>query len=162
MLFLLKGGQWMLVPEWSYMMNQVAWSIIIVAASLAVVSLLWSSVRKPLSRFMKIKKAYVQVVYVSKVGINASSFKNMATPYITVRMLDTKRKKRKRFYMSTTDLCEGEKGVILYQGVYGLEFKADSQIVQKDYYQKFGFAKKKNEREADKTERRTQHKRKYW
>ena len=97
MLFLLKGGQWMLVPEWSYMMNQVAWSIIIVAASLAVVSLLWSSVRKPLSRFMKIKKAYVQVVYVSKVGINASSFKNMATPYITVRMLDTKRKKRKRF-----------------------------------------------------------------
>ena len=64
--------------------------------------------------------------------------------------------------MKTDDIQEGDRGVFRYQGAYGLEFKADSQIVQKDYYQKFSFAKKKKEDHKVKVDNRTHHKRKYW
>ena len=64
--------------------------------------------------------------------------------------------------MKTDDIQEGDRGVFRYQGAYGLEFKADSQIVQKDYYQKFSFAKKKKEDQEVKVNNRAHHKRKYW
>ena len=64
--------------------------------------------------------------------------------------------------MKADDIQVGNKGTLRYQGVYGLEFKLDAKIVQKDYRQRFGFFKKKKEDVAVKPEQRTHHKRKYW
>ncbi len=162
MLTILLKGKWFFINDFSYTMNRIAWGIIIVAFVFSVLSLIWTSLRKPLSRFMKVKEGYVQVIYVSKVTMYASSIRSVANPFITVCFLNKKRKRRKKFFMKTDDIQEGDRGVFRYQGAYGLEFKADSQIVQKDYYQKFSFAKKKKEDQEVKVNNRTHHKRKYW
>lgn len=155
-------GQWFLINDFSYTMNQIAWGIVIVAFVFSVLSLIWASLRKPLSRFMKAKETYVQVVYVSKATSYARSIRGVANPFLVVRLLDTKRKKRKKFYMNIQDIQEGDQGILRYQGAYGLEFKMDLQIVKKDYHQKFSFAKKKKEDQEVKVDNRTHHKRKYW
>ena len=159
---ILLQGKWFFINEFSYTMNQIAWGIIIVAFFFAVLSLIWTSLRKPLSRFMKVKEAYVQVVYISKATAYARSMRGVANPFLVVRLLDAKRKKRKKFYMNIQDIQEGDQGILRYQGAYGLDFKIDLQIVQKDYHQKFGFAKKKKEDQKVKVGNRVPHKRKYW
>ena len=159
---ILLQGKWFFINEFSYTMNQIAWGIIIVAFFFAVLSLIWTSLRKPLSRFMKVKEAYVQVVYISKATAYARSMRGVANPFLVVRLLDAKRKKRKMFYMNIQDIQEGDQGILRYQGAYGLDFKIDLQIVQKDYHQKFGFAKKKKEDQKVKVGNRVPHKRKYW
>jgi len=159
---ILLQGKWFFINEFSYTMNQIAWGIIIVAIFFAVLSLIWASLRKPLSRFMKVEEGYVQIVYVSKDTFYARSIRGVANPFVIVCFLDGKRKKRKKFYMNIADIQEGDKGTLRYQGVYGLEFNLDVKIVQKDYHQRFGFFKKKKEDAAVKPEQRTHHKRKYW
>ncbi len=96
----------------------------------------------------------MEVLYVPKGVLDRSA--------IAVRFLDPKKRGRKGFLMKANDIQVGDKGTLRYQGVYGLEFKMDVKIVQKDYHQKFGFFKKKKEDAAVKPEKRTHHKRKYW
>ena len=151
---MLLKGQWFMISDFSFVLNQIAWGCIIAAVIFSVFGLIWIIVRKPVSRFMKVKEAYVKVLHVPKDQFEGSG--------IVVRFLNTKRKRRKFFYMKFENIVEGEKGILRYQGAYGLEFKADVQIIQKDYYQKFGFVKKKRENQTVQKQQRVHHKRKYW
>ncbi len=147
-------GQWWIISDFSYMMTKIAVGIFIVAFIGCCIVVVWSALQRPLSRFMKVKEAYVEVLYVPKGVLDRSA--------IAVRFLDPQKRGRKGFLMKANDIRVGDKGILRYQGVYGLDFKADVQIVQKDYYQKFSFAKKKKGDEAVKPKQRTHHKRKYW
>lgn len=147
-------GQWWFISDFSYMMTKIAVAMFIIAFAGCCIVMVWSALQRPLSRFMKVKEAYVEVLYVPKDVLDRSA--------IAVRFLDPKKRGRKGFLMKADDIQVGDKGTLRYQGVYGLEFNLDVKIVQKDYHQRFGFFKKKKEDAAVKPEQRTHHKRKYW
>ncbi len=156
-----------LVPEFSYKMNQLAWGGIFTAFALVVLIAIWNVIRKPLSKLMKVKQAKVEVVYVQKreangYGLAQKARKDAAFASIAVRFLEPKRWRRKSFFMSATGFSEGDKGVLTYQGAYGINFEKEGSAIQDsyDYRQKYGFEKKKKE-EAKKSEK-TYKKRKYW
>ncbi len=155
MLFLLKG-KWALVPERSYFLNQVVWGLLFMVVVFVILVAIWSVIRKPLSRFMKVKEAYVEVLYVPENTFTRSA--------IAVRFLKPKKRRRKGFYIKNAkDIDVGAKGIMRYQGVNALEFQQDLQIVKTDYHQKFGFmVHKQRKAEQQKKERLNRKIRKYW
>ena len=153
MLFLLKG-QWSLLTDRSYALNQVAWGIIIAGLIFCILVSIWRVIRKLLSRFMKVKEAYVEIVYVPKGTLDRDA--------VGVRFLKPKRFGRKGFLMKGDDLTIGDKGMLRYQGVLGLSFQLESHIVKKDYHQKFGFMVHKQRKAQQQKERPERKKRKYW
>ena len=66
MLGILLKGKWFVVPDFSYKMNQIAWILFGIAFIGCIIIMLWWTLQRPLSRFRKIKQAYVEVVYVPK------------------------------------------------------------------------------------------------
>lgn len=154
MLTVMFKGQWWIISDFSYIMSYIGWGIFVVAFIGSICILVWTAVRMPLSRLMKIKQAYVEILYAPTGGFER--------PVLVVRFLSPKRRRRKGFYMKIGGIHAGEKGFLRYQGVIGLEFQADAQIIKEDYHQKFGFAKKKKEDQMAAPEKRTHHKRKYW
>lgn len=153
MFFLLKG-QWSIVPDRSYFLNQVAWGIIIAGLIFFMLVALWSMIRRPLSRFMKVKEAYVEIVYVPRGVLDRDA--------VGVRFLKPRKFGRKGFLMKGDDLVIGDKGILRYQGVYGLSFQLEAHIIKKDYHQKFGFMVHKQRKAQQQMERPERKKRKYW
>ena len=153
MLFLLKG-QWSLVPDRSFFLNQVAWGLIIAGLIFFILVSLWKAIRRPLSRFMKVKEAWVEIVYVPQGVLDRDA--------VGVRFLKPKRFGRKGFLMKGDDLTIGDKGILRYQGVYGISFQLETHIIKKDYRQKFGFMVHKQRKAQQQQERPERKKRKYW
>ena len=59
-------GKWFVVSDFSYMMNHIAWIIFLVAFSCCILIILCNLLKKLLSRFMRIKQAYVEIIYIPK------------------------------------------------------------------------------------------------
>jgi hypothetical protein len=69
---------------------------------------------------------------------------------VGVRFLKPRKFGRKGFLMKGDDLVIGDKGILRYQGVYGLSFQLEAHIIKKDYHQKFGFMVHKQRRPSSK------------
>ena len=153
MLSIVLKGKWFLIMDFSYMMNHAAWVIFLVAFIFCSCIFIWYVFRKPLSRFMKVKHAYVEVLYVPR-GV-------LDRDVVGVRFIKPKKMFRKGFFMKAEGMRIGDRGVLHYQGVYGLGFEADAKIEKTMYYQRYNFAKHKKE-ENLKNKADVHKKRKYW
>ncbi len=166
-MMILRSSIWV-VSETQNMITKVGWGALIL---IALVSVIWGIFKKPLSRFRKVRNAYVQILHVQNYGFGeytggeksrlgrSLSFSNAT---VAVRFLEPNRPWRKIVYMDLEGVKEGEKGKLQYQGVFGLSFQPDSQQEKEKIYQKYNFAKKKKEDQVVKVDNRTHHKRKYW
>ena len=153
MFFLLKG-QWSIVPDRSYFLNQVAVGLVLAGLFLFLLVSLWKLIRKPLSHFMPVKEAYVEIVYVPKGTLDRNA--------VGVRFLEPKKRMRKGFLMKGNDISISERGTLRYQGVIGLSFQVETRQVKTDYHQKLGFMVHKQRKAEQQKEQRERKNRKYW
>ena len=84
---------------------------------------------------------------------------------VRVRFLDAKLLKQRKFWMRGAGLREGDQGILIYQGVVGIDFKYETTAIkdQVSIYQKYDFAKKKKMDSQEKERKnKVRSKRKYW
>ena len=163
----LRTSVW-IVSETQTIITKMGWGALIL---IALVTLIWSIFKKPLSRLRKVKNAYVQILHVQNYGL--AEYKgdeksrlgrslSFSTATVAVRFLAPSRPWRKIIYMDLDGMSEGVKGNLQYQGVLGISFQPEPQEEKGSIYQKYNFEKKKKEEQKVKVDNRTHHKRKYW
>lgn len=160
--FAILESKYSLISDFTYNLNTIAWIIIFVTFAIVLLLSVWKFLRKPLSKFMKIKTARVEVLHLQGYGMNAKGrrFYSVSDSTVAVRFLEPKKRRRKIFYMSYAGLNVGDTGVFKYQGAYGVSFEKDGSVLQdqQERQYRFGFDKDKKE-EVKPVERK---KRKYW
>lgn len=118
---------------------------------------LWSVIRKPLSKRLKVKSRRVEIVHVKFADIDADQT-------VAVRSLDG-RKRLRQLFMDGNGLNIGDIGTLYYQGCFGLVFEKEGSTVvdQQNPYYHFGFEQKKaKEAQQAAKMQKNRKKRRYW
>lgn len=159
-----------MISDFSYNMNQLAWGIILFAFVVVILISIWNALRKPLSKYMKVKQVKAEVLHVQNqetngYGLNQKVRKSVARTSITVRFLEPKKRGRKTFFMNASGINEGDIGMFTYQGSYGIGFEIEGSLIKDatNHTQNYGFQKEKEKRAEEQQQKNaTRKNRKYW